>query len=213
MAAQQPLLEFQDVAKTYGQRIIFRHVNAALFSGSITLLAGDNGSGKSTLMRLAAGLTSPDMGRVSRRVPLARTGYMAHATFLYPGLEARENLLFWAKASGIAEPAKKVTEVLEITGLSRSAFEKAGVFSRGMAQRLNLARLLLSDPLLILLDEPATGLDVSSRTMLEEVVCSARKRGAAVLWISHNIKEDSRHADRLLVLNSHTLGEEELPSC
>ena len=93
-------------------------------------------------------------------------------------------------------------------GLAKHAHERAGIFSRGMAQRLNLARLLLSEPSLILLDEPATGLDVSSRRMLMELMLKARSEGAAVLWISHDTASDARHADRILTLENRSLREE-----
>ena len=121
------------------------------------------------------------------------------------GLDAEENLLFWARAAGLDRAAERVKEALERVGLARHAHERAGVFSRGMAQRLNLARLILAEPTLILLDEPATGLDVSSRSMLASLMLEARDRGAAVLWISHDVQEDSRYADRIFTLEKRSL--------
>ena len=208
-----PFLQFSGVAKAYGQRLLFRKVNADFRPASISIIAGANGTGKSTLLKIAAGLAQPDAGSVTRHVEKARVGYMAHATFIYPGLNARENLLFWAKAARIPDPSQKVDDALEKTGLRRNAYEKAGIFSRGMAQRLNLARLLLCDPLLILLDEPSTGLDPESRAMLSSLMLSARERGAAILWISHNVGEDSKIADRLFVIRGRTLLEEGIGPC
>ena len=199
------LLELNGVAKAFGPRLLFRHVNAVLMPGTLSLLAGANGAGKSTLLRIMAGLTRPDAGTVTCRVPEERLGYMAHATFLYPGLDAEENLRFWARAAGLDRVDERVKSALARVGLSRHAHERAGIFSRGMAQRLNLARLLLSDPMLILLDEPATGLDVSSRAMLMELMLEARGRGAAVLWISHDLKEDAPHADAVFTLDKRAL--------
>lgn len=207
---ETPLLQFCSVSKAFGPRVLFRNASAGFPSGSLTLLAGANGSGKSTLLKIAAGLSSPTSGSVVRRVTRAKTGYMAHATFLYPALEARENLLFWARAASLPDPAKRADEALKLTGLAASAHEKAGIFSRGMAQRLNLARLLLGDPRLILLDEPATGLDTDSRAMLRDIMTGFRARGAAILWISHDLKEDSRIADRVLVLRNRSL-EQDMP--
>ena len=199
------LLELKGVAKAFGPRLLFRHVDASLMPGTLSLLAGANGAGKSTLMRIMAGLARPDAGTVKRAVPEEKLGYMAHATFLYPGLDAEENLLFWARAAGLGQAAERVKNALERVGLSRHAHERAGIFSRGMAQRLNLARLLLADPLLILLDEPATGLDIASRSMLRELMLEARGRGAAVLWISHDLKEDAPHADSIFMLEKRSL--------
>ncbi|WP_295636403.1 ABC transporter ATP-binding protein [uncultured Mailhella sp.] len=208
MDGARPLLELQSVAKAFGPRLLFRRIDLALMPGTLSLLAGANGAGKSTLMRVMAGLTKPDSGTVLRRVPDEKLGYMAHATFLYPGLDAEENLLFWARAAGLDHAGERVTKALETVGLLRHAHERAGIFSRGMAQRLNLARLLLAEPSLILLDEPATGLDVSSRAMLMELMLKARSEGAAILWISHDTSGDSRHADRVLTLENRSLREE-----
>ena len=209
----RPLLELKDVAKAFGPRLLFRHVDVSLLPGTLSLLAGPNGAGKSTLMRVMAGLTRPDTGSVERHIDDGKLGYMAHAPFLYPGLSALENLFFWARTASLDHVSDRVQTALETVGLTRHAHERAGIFSRGMAQRLNLARLLLADPELILLDEPATGLDTASRRMLLEQMLKARERGAAILWISHDIQEDARHADRVLVLRDRTLKEEEGPSC
>ena len=199
-AVIRPLLELKGVAKAFGTRLLFRKVDAVLMPGTLSLLAGANGAGKSTLMRVMAGLTKPDAGTVTLNIPEERLGYMAHATFLYPGLSARENLMFWAKASGLPDADSRVDDALATVGLSRHAEERAGIFSRGMAQRLNLARL-------ILLDEPATGLDTASRRMLLDLMLEARSQGAAILWISHDVEEDSRHADRVLTLKDRSLSE------
>ena len=213
MTSATPCLEFFGIAKAYGSKLLFRNASASFFPGTISLLAGANGSGKSTLLKIAAGLEQPDAGIVKRSVDQKRIGYMAHATFIYPAMEARENLVFWSNAAGLPSPDQKVDEVLQKTGLTRSAHEKAGIFSRGMAQRLNLARMLLNDPLLILLDEPATGLDTQSRAMLGELMQDSKKRGASILWISHSIDDDSKLADRIFSISGKTLNEEPLPPC
>ena len=201
------MLHLHRVAKLFGLKAVLRNVSCTFAPGSITLLVGDNGAGKSTLLRMAAGLSRPSAGEITR-AENAVIGYVGHATFLYPGLDAEENLMFWARAAGLDHPAERTKKALETVGLSRHAHERAGIFSRGMAQRLNLARLLLAEPSLILLDEPATGLDVSSRRMLMDLMPKARDRGAAVLWISHNTDEDARHADRILTLENRSLRED-----
>jgi len=204
-SAIRPLLEVKGVAKAFGPRLLFRRVAASLMPGTLSLLAGANGAGKSTLMRVMAGLTRADAGTVTLNIPDEKLGYMAHATFLYPGLSARENLMFWARAAALPDADIRVKNALETVGLSRHAEERAGIFSRGMAQRLNLARLLLAEPQLILLDEPATGLDTASRRMLLELMLEARSRGAAILWISHDVEEDARHADFVFTLKDRAL--------
>ena len=200
-------LELIGVAKAFGPRLLFKGVNLRVEAGEVSLLVGPNGAGKSTLMRIMAGLSRPDAGRVNCALTPEQTGYLGHATFIYPGLSAWENHAFWLKAAGLPCAPDAVDEVLSLVGLGRHAHDRAGIFSRGMAQRLNLARLLLFRPRLLLLDEPGTGLDVASRTLLRNMVCDARTSGAAVVWISHDQTEDAHLADRVLHLENRTLTE------
>ncbi len=184
------LLELCHVTKFFGRRCILKDVQATIEAGTVTLLTGANGAGKSTLLRIMAGLARPSMGKVQCHVPEKSLGYLGHATFVYPALTAQENLLFWANMYGLDAQEKKekaLQDVLERVELAPFAAERAGVFSRGMAQRLNLARLLLLRPMLWLLDEPSTGLDVRSATLLSDEVRKAQQAGAAVVWISHDV--------------------------
>ncbi|MDR2695401.1 MAG: ATP-binding cassette domain-containing protein, partial [Deltaproteobacteria bacterium] len=130
-----------------------------------------------------------------------------HATFIYPGLTALENLAFWKDAQGLRLAEAELLALLERVGLERNAHERAGIFSRGMAQRLNLARALLPDPELLLLDEPGTGLDSRAAELLREEIVRAGRRGAGVVWISHDVAADAAYADRVLTLERGRLGE------
>ena len=143
------MLQLVRVAKTYGVKVIFKDVSCAFAPGSVSLLVGGNGAGKSTLMRVMAGLSRPSAGE-ARLAEHVRVGYLGHATFLYPGLTALENLAFWRDACGLAFSRKDLMAALERVGLEAHAQERAGVFSRGMAQRLNLARILMQEPNLLL---------------------------------------------------------------
>ncbi|MDR2891807.1 MAG: ABC transporter ATP-binding protein [Deltaproteobacteria bacterium] len=211
------LLRLTDISRFYGQRLIFKGVSLTLEAGSVMLLTGANGAGKSTLLKIMSGLTAPDSGTVELLLsPGAQIGYMGHQTFIYPQLSALENLRFWSRLHGLhgkqekslrQEPAQKSVQkpaqdldqklawALDQVELTRFAQEKAGVFSRGMAQRLNLARILMLEPQLLLLDEPSTGLDTRSRAMLDREILKAKERGAAVVWISHALTEDLPKAD------------------
>ena len=164
------MLELVRVAKVYGVKVVFKDVSCALAAGSVSLLVGGNGAGKSTLMRIMAGLSRPSAG-AANVTDQARVGYLGHATFLYPGLTAVENL----------------------------------AFSRGMAQRLNLARVLMQAPDVLLLDEPGTGLDAASLALLRCEITAARGRGACVVLISHDLAGDAPLADRLLALEHRKL--------
>jgi heme exporter protein A len=198
------VLELTRVAKIYGVKVVFKNVSCAFAAGSVSLLVGGNGAGKSTLMRIMAGLARPSAGAVRRDESL-RVGYLGHSTFLYAGLSALENLNFWREAYGLPLSRKDLTACLERVGLAAHAQERAGVFSRGMAQRLNLARVLMQEPDLLLLDEPGTGLDAASLALLRREVLAAKARGACVVLISHDLAGDAPLADRLLALAARSL--------
>lgn len=187
------LLRVRGIAKIYGERTLFKGVDCALDTGDIALLLGANGAGKSTLLRIIAGLARPSAGTVECAVPPERLAYVGHATFLYGGLTAWENLAFWWGAQGGAAQAAdaRITAALRRVELLPHAHERAGIFSRGMAQRLNLARALMGEPQLILLDEPGTGLDTASLALLRREIAAAAARGAGVLWISHDRAGDA----------------------
>ncbi len=192
-------LELKKVSKFFAERCILKEVSFNIESESITLLSGANGAGKTTLMRIMAGLSSPSFGEVIRHVTESKLGYLGHATFIYPALTARENLHFWADIYGLsAEDCAQIPTVLQRVELSPFAEEKAGIFSRGMAQRLNLARMLLLKPKLWLLDEPSTGLDVRSNELLLAEILRAKEDGAGIVWISHDIEAHKHFADNIL---------------
>lgn len=188
------LLKLDKVARFYGPRLIFKDVTLEVACAGVTLLAGANGAGKSTLLKIMAGLICPSSGEVcTAGEPLV--GYLGHQTFLYPDLTAMENLAFWASLYGRNAQAKKLLGALERVELAPFAGEKAGGFSRGMAQRLNLARVFLLEPDLLLLDEPGTGLDTRSTGILHREIVAARKNGAGIVWITHSLDEDLCRAD------------------
>jgi heme exporter protein A len=201
------LLELRGIAKFFGHKCVFKGVDLAVARGTVTLLVGANGAGKSTLMRLMAGLLRPSAGSCACHAAEGRVAYLGHATFVYPGLTAWENLAFWGSAQGLRLAEADVTALLARVGLERHAHERAGIFSRGMAQRLNLARALLVEPDLLLLDEPGTGLDSRAAAMLRDEVVRARQRGAGVVWISHDVAADAPLADRVLTLERGRLSE------
>jgi len=192
------------VAKFYGNKLVFKDVSFALEQGSILLLVGPNGTGKSTLLKLLAGLDQPSAGRIERAVGPEKTGYLGHQTFIYPALTGLENLAFWTRLYRRTTDNAALMRALERVELKHAAHERAGCYSRGMAQRLNLARVFLLKPELLLLDEPATGLDKRSTALLEREIVAAKKHGAAVVWVSHNIERDSVLADRILVFVAST---------
>jgi heme exporter protein A len=194
------LCKLDKVAKFYGTKLIIKDVTCTVEAGTVTILAGPNGAGKSTLLKIMAGLARPSAGAVECNAGDAGVGYVGHQTFIYPDLSAMENLSFWSSVHDLNIGENELLEALERVELKRFAFERAGTFSRGMAQRLNLARVFLLNPSLILLDEPGTGLDVRSMSILHNEIAAARERGAGLVWISHSVAADLVRADSVLAI-------------
>lgn len=200
------VLKVKKAAKFFGTRLVFKGVSCDIMAGEVLLVVGRNGAGKTTLLKIMAGLARPSSGKAEIMVSPEKTAYLGHATFIYPGLTALANLKFWASMYGLSPSEESLKNLLKRVGLERAAEEKAGSFSRGMAQRLNLARVFLIEPELIFLDEPGTGLDQSSLNLLRNEIMEFRKSGAAVVWISHDVRQDCCLADRVLGLSSKKIG-------
>ncbi|MHC1710880.1 MAG: heme ABC exporter ATP-binding protein CcmA [Solidesulfovibrio sp.] len=199
----EALVRLVRVCRFYGERPVLRNIDLDVAAGQVLLVVGPNGAGKSTLLRIVAGLLPPSEGDVDLRLAPGEIGYIGHKTLIYPKLSARDNLAFWQAMHGLPRDGAAVTAALERVGLSRFADEEAGVFSRGMSQRLSLARMFLTGPRLLLLDEPSSGLDPSSAGMLRREIRTAADAGAAVVWVSHNVLSDLPSCDRVLLIRQH----------
>ena len=200
-----PRVELANVSKRYGERIALRRVVLAVESGERIALVGANGSGKSTLLRVVAGLTRPTAGVASidgmdvrdlASEARGRIAYVAHRSLAYPALTARENLALVARLHRV--PAARIEPALERVGLAGRADDRLAGFSRGMSQRLALARVVLTEPTLVLLDEAATGLDEEGQVLLSELIDELHAR-ATVLFTTHD-RRDTARADRVVRL-------------
>lgn len=200
------LIRLNDVAKFYGSKLVFKKLSMELGAGKVLLLVGANGAGKSTLLRIMSGLARPSAGDVECPVPPEKVGFVAHQTFIYSQLTAMDNLRFWAGVYGTDKSEAALMEALDRVGLKRAAFERAGAFSRGMAQRLSLARVFMLRPDLLFLDEPGTGLDKRSTAVLHREIDAARGRGASVVWVSHDVASDLSRADLVLAIDNGRCG-------
>ncbi|MHB9144243.1 MAG: heme ABC exporter ATP-binding protein CcmA [Symbiobacteriia bacterium] len=210
MAIDAPMIEARHLAKRYGERQVLEDVTFKLEQGRCLALFGPNGAGKSTLLKLLSLLTTPTSGELylaGQRVGeeqgalRRRIGVLSHQSFLYDALSARENLLFYAQLYAVPRPAERVDSLLGQVGLTLFAGDPVRTFSRGMVQRLTIARVLLHEPQLLLLDEPYTGLDQSAAAMLDRVVDAAKAAGTTVVLISHDFAEGLRAADRAAILH------------
>lgn len=196
------------VTKRLGARLVLRGVDLEACPGEWVSLVGPNGAGKTTLLRLLALLMVPDTGAIrwfDGRLDMPeirrRIGFVGHDTYLYEHLTARENLAYYAALLRVPNRRAQVDVLLERVGLARVADTLVRTFSRGMRQRLTLARALLGEPRLLLLDEPRTGLDRGGRAVLDALVDEARAAGAAVVASDHDVVEAVSRADRVVVLD------------
>ena len=196
--SSQPVYELEGVSYGYGTQDVLRGIDLHIPSEAILLVLGANGSGKTTLLKLLAGVLTPRQGTIRRRVTQDKVAALGHETFIYPGLSVLENLTFWMGLYARSREQESIDQVLERAGLSGVMYEPAGHLSRGMSQRLSLARIVLLCPEVLLLDEPTSGLDAASQEMMREEIRRARERGATVLWITHAQERDMPMADALL---------------
>ena len=189
-------LEVSSVWKYYGDFPALRDIGLRVESGSILALLGRNGAGKTTLLRIAAGLSKPSRGSVTihgssvrEEKTRQRIGVLGHGISLYEELSAVENLRLFARLYGVAEPRKRVDEMLERTGLERVRDGLAREFSRGMRQRLAVARVFLHDPEVLLLDEPFTALDDRAIAVLQSLLRDMHERGRTIVMSTHQLRE------------------------
>jgi heme ABC exporter ATP-binding subunit CcmA len=195
-------------AKRFGTHTALRPIDLVIPRGQAALLVGANGAGKSTLLRLVAGLCRPSVGSVKingrdpQRIPEARAevGLLSHQTLLYDELTARENLRFFAQLYGLDNPDERLAAALAAVGLNERLDQRVGSFSRGMKQRLAIARAILHRPSILLLDEPFTGLDASASAALHRLLCRFRQEGRTCILVTHRLDEAEGLVDRLLVI-------------
>lgn len=194
--------------KRFGAVRALRGVDLEVPVGRTVAVIGPNGAGKSTLLRILAGLMRATAGELEiggqRRGGTgpgrAPVGYIGHTTLLYRELSARENLIFAGRLYGVADPAARADQLLREEGLSEYASRRAGTFSRGLCQRLAIARAIVHDPPLLLLDEPFTGLDRRSSDRLAGRLQEFRNGGRSAVLVTHDLRRVSELADSVVVI-------------
>lgn len=204
------MVEAKGIVKSFGRREVLKGVDLVVREGEFVIVMGPNGAGKTTLLRIIATIVRPDKGQlkvcgfpIPDRAPEARAkiGFLTHSPLLYDELTARENLLFYASLLSVRSPEKRIAELLQLVGLEDRAEERVRTFSRGMLQRLAIARAILHSPPLLLLDEPFTGLDQKAAEVLTAFLKRLPQEGHAVIMTTHQLDETLTLAHRILVLN------------
>ena len=202
-------IRLKQVSKRFGTATALNRIDLRLCRGKFLLLAGSNGAGKSTLLRLLAGICKPTSGQIlvegadpaSAPATRANIGLLAHNFLLYNNLSARENLLFFARLYDLPDRPHRVEAALSETGLLERQDHKVHTFSRGMKQRLALARATIHQPSILLLDEPYTGLDSGAAALLERQLSAFKARGHTCVLVTHRSDAALHLMDHLVVLH------------
>jgi heme exporter protein A len=213
-----PALSLEQVSKTFGRHRALVDLTVTFASGQVAAVLGPNGAGKSTLLGILSTLVRPNAGRVTfdgrsvhRHADVRTTiGYVGHEPGLYGDLTARQNLALFASLYGIREAAQRSEQMLSRVGLAdvrRDAIVRT--FSRGMQQRLALARALLHEPRILLFDEPGSALDPAGAAWLAEEIAEERAAGRLVVLVTHDLEAAAAVATHLVILRRGRVGYDE----
>ncbi len=206
---QNAAIQVENIQKTFGNQYALRTVKFGLNQGEFLTIFGPNGAGKTTLIRILSTLTKATSGdftisgfspkkdpdKIRRRI-----GVIGHQTFLYEDLTAAENLRFYGKLYDVENLSEKIERSLKEVGLGLRENDRVRTFSRGMQQRLSIARAMLHDPQILLLDEPYTGLDQHAAEMLSGWLKELRLKNRTTLMVTHDIERGIDLADRVAIL-------------
>jgi ABC-2 type transport system ATP-binding protein len=208
------LIELQSLSKSFGRVLAVNRLSFSVGAGEIFGLLGPNGAGKTTTIRMLGALIEPSAGeawvngfRVGYQDQEIRrsVGILTEAPGLYDQLSAKRNLEFYAQMYDVDDCAGQVERYLRMLGLWERRHEAVGKFSKGMRQKLAIARTLLHEPDVIFLDEPTSGLDPQAARMLRNFIADLRDDGRAIILCTHNLDEADRLCDRVAVIKGHLL--------
>lgn len=203
------MIEARRLLKRFGPKVVLRNLDFAAQAGEFVALLGPNGAGKTTFLRILSSLSRPTLGQVSiagYQLPhhaaavRQRLGVVSHLPLLYGDLTAEENLRFYGRMYAIRDLDARISAGLESIGLAARRKDLVRTFSRGMQQRLAIARAVLHDPDVLLLDEPHTGLDQDACAMLDDVLRRVAAQGRTVVMTSHDLARAADLANRFDVL-------------
>jgi len=200
----------RNITKLYGAKTVLKNIGIEVFAGESLMVLGPNGAGKTTLVKIIASVLRPSSGellidglnphkepeKVRRKI-----GAVMHDVFFYANLTADENLEFYCRLYDVPNMRQRINEVVEAVGMTTSLHERVGIFSRGMKQRLSIARALLHNPSILLLDEPDTGLDQDALGNLWSVI-KGQSGSRTIIATTHNLDRAYALGSRFVILNS-----------
>ncbi|MDJ1420846.1 MAG: heme ABC exporter ATP-binding protein CcmA [Candidatus Methanoperedens sp.] len=212
-------MSVEKLSKAFGTNIVLRNIDLSIEQGQFLTIFGPNGAGKTTLIKIISTLVSPTSGRVMidgidiKEKPIEirkKIGVISHETYLYHELTAAENLRFFGRMYGIEnnDIEAKIDDLLKQVGLSYRKNDRVRTFSRGMKQRLSIARALIHDPPILLLDEPYTGLDQHASATFDRILDSMNAHDKTRVLISHDIERGISMCDRAVILTNGNIAHE-----
>ena len=205
----RPAIEVRGLGKSFGRSYALRDLDLEVGWGEVLTVIGPNGSGKTTLIKILATLARPDSGHVqvagldvstSGQSVRRNIGVVTHEPLLYDHLTGRENLALFARLFGLDSVDDRVERTASLVGMESRTDQRVGMLSHGMRKRLGIARALLHDPLVLLMDEPESGLDQEALGLLEKVVRDRSTPFQAVVMTTHNLEAGAALCDRLAIM-------------
>lgn len=209
-ASQTLVLQVQGLTKSFGSHLALRGIDLEVKPGESIVICGPNGAGKTTLIKVLATIMNPSSGRVlvdglslkgNAEEIRRRVGVVTHQTFLYSNLTAYENLRFYSRMYDVPTVKERIHEVVAMVGMTSRLYDRVGTLSRGMQQRLSIARSLLHKPSIMLLDEPETGLDQPAVSMLWEALQAEEEGKRTIILTTISLERGLELGERLLILN------------
>jgi len=202
-AAATPIIVICDLVKQFGRFAALRGVSAEFVAGRLYAIVGENGAGKTTLLRSLAGLTQPTRGTISMlgttdiRSVCRQMGYMAHPSLLYDEMGGMENLRYFARLYAIQDDERCAATITAV-GLDPKLTRSVGQYSQGMRQRMSLARALIHDPRILLLDEPFSNVDHPSARQMTHLLTQLRDAGKTIFVVTHQASQLKHAADEFV---------------
>ena len=203
------MIQARRLTKSFGGRLVLRGIDLDVAEGECLALVGPNGAGKTTLLSILATLSRPNDGSMriagvdlvdGAKEIRRQIGFLSHQPLLYGDLSAEENLRFYGQMYSVSDLTERISALLKQVGLESSRHALVHTFSRGMRQRLSIARALLHDPPVLLMDEPYTGLDQQAARMLDEVLQEAGATARTIILTTHDLDHGWRISDRTAML-------------
>jgi len=213
------MIKIEDLSKSFGSFYALHNINLAINAGEFWIIVGPNGAGKTTLLKIIATLSQPSSGsvRINGTVTTKdkleirkQVGFIGHQTFLYNNLTAEENLKFYARMYDLKDAKQQIDDILTRVGLWNRKEDLVRTFSRGMQQRLSIGRALLTDPTIILLDEPFSGLDQGAIDNFIHIFTSLISPDRTIIMTTHNLQLGFQLATHFVILSSGEIVQESL---